>query len=371
MGKKVGRNEPCPCGSGKKYKRCCLDKQAQAPARTESARPSGYAARERWNIGRSLYSLGAAEVIAAGDELPGGPVHPWVRARIRDWFASQPGRGDGLPRPTLSDVRAMTTEALFALLRAEGIRSSEEPFLVATEALPHRSAWALATDLAAAAGATPRSEEAVGLVVCELWRRLRPEHPSLEMLDELMQAGYDALAANDPGTAARLWLKLTGNLFEALGDEVTSIEEADAVFSGLNTLGNWLWDAEDAIHNGSLDDPDLAREGIAWCKALVERFPETERSRSLRRQEGELHVSLGEPEHAEAIALALRNDDPDDALGYVALADIYDSRRAGRLHDPKRALEVLEEALARPVRNPEDYDIEGRVAYLREEERDR
>ena len=25
-GAKVGRNEPCPCGSGKKYKKCCLDK---------------------------------------------------------------------------------------------------------------------------------------------------------------------------------------------------------------------------------------------------------------------------------------------------------------------------------------------------------
>ncbi len=24
--KKVGRNEPCPCGSGKKYKKCCLNK---------------------------------------------------------------------------------------------------------------------------------------------------------------------------------------------------------------------------------------------------------------------------------------------------------------------------------------------------------
>lgn len=23
---KIGRNEPCPCGSGKKYKKCCLDK---------------------------------------------------------------------------------------------------------------------------------------------------------------------------------------------------------------------------------------------------------------------------------------------------------------------------------------------------------
>ena len=24
MEKKVGRNDPCPCGSGKKYKQCCL-----------------------------------------------------------------------------------------------------------------------------------------------------------------------------------------------------------------------------------------------------------------------------------------------------------------------------------------------------------
>ena len=22
-GRKIGRNEPCPCGSGKKYKKCC------------------------------------------------------------------------------------------------------------------------------------------------------------------------------------------------------------------------------------------------------------------------------------------------------------------------------------------------------------
>jgi hypothetical protein len=27
-GEKVGRNDPCPCGSGKKYKRCCYLKGA-------------------------------------------------------------------------------------------------------------------------------------------------------------------------------------------------------------------------------------------------------------------------------------------------------------------------------------------------------
>lgn len=23
---KIGRNDPCPCGSGKKFKKCCIDK---------------------------------------------------------------------------------------------------------------------------------------------------------------------------------------------------------------------------------------------------------------------------------------------------------------------------------------------------------
>ncbi len=31
-GKTPGRNDPCPCGSGQKYKNCCMHKQAQKPA---------------------------------------------------------------------------------------------------------------------------------------------------------------------------------------------------------------------------------------------------------------------------------------------------------------------------------------------------
>ncbi|MEM9820894.1 MAG: SEC-C metal-binding domain-containing protein [Bacteroidota bacterium] len=26
-GPKIGRNDPCPCGTGKKYKKCCLNKK--------------------------------------------------------------------------------------------------------------------------------------------------------------------------------------------------------------------------------------------------------------------------------------------------------------------------------------------------------
>jgi SWIM/SEC-C metal-binding protein len=29
---KIGRNDPCPCGSGKKFKKCCVDQPPQLPA---------------------------------------------------------------------------------------------------------------------------------------------------------------------------------------------------------------------------------------------------------------------------------------------------------------------------------------------------
>jgi sRNA-binding protein len=41
----VGRNEPCPCGSGRKYKQCCLDKD-EAEARKARAKEAEKAAKE-------------------------------------------------------------------------------------------------------------------------------------------------------------------------------------------------------------------------------------------------------------------------------------------------------------------------------------
>ena len=35
---KVGRNDPCPCGSGKKYKKCCLSKTYTEVGKEDSIR---------------------------------------------------------------------------------------------------------------------------------------------------------------------------------------------------------------------------------------------------------------------------------------------------------------------------------------------
>lgn len=31
MEEKIGRNDPCPCGSGKKFKNCCINKPRSKP----------------------------------------------------------------------------------------------------------------------------------------------------------------------------------------------------------------------------------------------------------------------------------------------------------------------------------------------------
>lgn len=37
---RIGRNEPCPCGSGRKYKKCCLAKESIPGLEVNRSRPS-------------------------------------------------------------------------------------------------------------------------------------------------------------------------------------------------------------------------------------------------------------------------------------------------------------------------------------------
>ena len=49
---KIGRNNPCPCGSGKKYKKCCLGKKGEAPGKmkTEYAQKYGIRLKETSDV---------------------------------------------------------------------------------------------------------------------------------------------------------------------------------------------------------------------------------------------------------------------------------------------------------------------------------
>jgi SEC-C motif-containing protein len=64
---KVGRNDPCPCGSGKKHKKCCLKKDGGKPstpvAAVKEANANAKLMAQKW-----MSALGVESAPSSGDE---------------------------------------------------------------------------------------------------------------------------------------------------------------------------------------------------------------------------------------------------------------------------------------------------------------
>lgn len=138
---RVGRNDPCPCGSGRKYKQCCQPKDQAAQVRHLSvrrdeellwARLVGYAQRPAFFVDlRSAFSLfwnGDFDLEAAstlGREETESFLDWYVydyrttkdRRRIVDLFAAEEG-----PRMT-PEQRALLAERQSAYLSLYGVES--------------------------------------------------------------------------------------------------------------------------------------------------------------------------------------------------------------------------------------------------------
>ena len=86
---KVGRNDPCPCGSGAKFKRCCGVRPAADPPP-----PVGDTAAER----HFLAYLNVAKRVLQFQERLDGKDDSWLRRQNRDFERRfHPGEADGTP----------------------------------------------------------------------------------------------------------------------------------------------------------------------------------------------------------------------------------------------------------------------------------
>jgi hypothetical protein len=81
---KIGRNDPCPCGSGKKYKKCCWEKdEAAAHASTvtaETAAEAAAAAEDHPHPGGHKH---AGANLPAGASVPRPKAVPPQRPAVR------------------------------------------------------------------------------------------------------------------------------------------------------------------------------------------------------------------------------------------------------------------------------------------------
>jgi len=85
---KVGRNDPCPCGSGRKYKHCCYDKDLEK--RQEAARAAAEEAEQ----------AAAADDASEDDEKP--TMHDTLvqeeKHRLHETKRSRPKGPESRPR---------------------------------------------------------------------------------------------------------------------------------------------------------------------------------------------------------------------------------------------------------------------------------
>lgn len=88
---KISRNEPCPCGSGKKYKKCCIDKDFE------------WTTDEKGQIYKSVHLNDEAMEILERQ-----------RAKFIEKFGREPGPGDPVffDLPPEEEVRDLAVEAM-------------------------------------------------------------------------------------------------------------------------------------------------------------------------------------------------------------------------------------------------------------------
>ncbi len=372
-----GRNDPCLCGSGKKYKKCCLGKAPTTPAKPvaqPATRTTAFEAEPRFYPAVTSYCTQAALAEAL---KPGGMVHihPYVLIKLRDdprlIESAKPQERAGLLRLwRASTVSAMTTDEIEGRLSQLGV--PYEPARFKEVAGGHDSAWDIAEEWCGGLPALSAADrDFLGLAACELWRRRVPERPSLEMINDWVCEGYAYSAGKNAAAALAAWWRAWEALQSRLTPEMKDLQDAgEEIFPHMSQcLSNWCVDFRLEAVNGALKDRQCGEIGIRFILNVLARLPEEDKELNLSGDLGMLYFAVGRDAEGEACCQQLIRAHPDHADGYVILSDelIRRFRRgvAGR-DQLQRGIQLLEQALAYPVADPENFDVPARLADARE-----
>jgi len=381
---KPRRNDPCPCGSGRKYKKCCLSKdEASLPMTTgpsaihvptaSTGVSEGLSDFAR-DMGRGLSARSVSELLREKDIC----MTPYTVARISEDPRSA-GEAPRLRRImergiqerwTTKKVAAMTTEAIEAQLAAFGVKHSHERFVKL--ASDRNSAWTISEAWRKddSVKCTEKEEDFLGLAACELWKRLMPDRPSMEMLDDWMQEGYSLVEQNKEPEACSMWWKVWRALLPRFTPEMRTMRVVEEAFSGYQSVFNWSQDFEMHLGNAARHDEHYAAIGRQYCTEWMGQFPDEDHGTQVnfRRALASFLFRLGETAEMSAVLHRLPLEWPEDVWSYVALADAYSHFFPAEYDlplDVGKAIGYLEQGLAATGRSGRDRDvIEDRLAEL-------
>ena len=318
MKKKIGRNDPCPCGSGKKYKKCCLGRDGRAANKFPP------------EIEMNPYERLA--ILRFGEELR---ERPELLKMISDKVKSTKN-GENLPTResfdefvsgmwTSEKLEAMSTDAIIAKLTIMGVKFEEQLFR--QQVRDYICAIQLAEDHYYTQNwhAPGQDEDFIWLAITELWQRLIPERLNVEMIDDLIMDGYDDIRNGFDEDAFDKWEKAWNMLKRMIPTTIRSVEKADQ-FAGKQleqSLSNWCQDFADLKIDGLEDS--VYEKRISFCQDFLTVFPDSDESviQSILAGEAECYAFTGIIKAADKVFEDLIARDPKNAWGYIRWGNLY------------------------------------------------
>lgn len=288
---KIGRNDLCPCGSGKKYKKCCMGNDEQ---------------------------LAVKQIVPA-------PNHTLL---------------------TYEKVNALSTEEIINELEKIGIPFIQETFLKDIEKF--YSAQDLSENwfnkyIVTAKG---RDEDFPWLAAWILWERLAPANKlSMEQMSDLIDRGFEYLNQNNSIEACNTWLKVWDAIKERINPSFKNLDYLDNHYKSSFFIRNFCQDLETELHNAGLDNSAYFEKRINYCQEFCEFFPEESELiiHNMHRAIADSYARLDQYREAELAFEKLVQEFPNNPWGYIGWGDIF---FFGGRKDFVKARELYKKSLA-------------------------
>ena len=281
---KIGRNDPCPCGSGKKYKRCCID---MPKPRTRHWSYYEVDAMDSEEIIQNLKNMG----ITIDKERFLRDVERCRRAQdiSEGWFQE-------------FEVKAQGWD----------------------EDFPWFAAWVL-WERMAPAGNVP-----------------------LEYISDLYNEGVDYFIADDYENGCDVWLKVWENLkIKFQKWDCYDLDELNQWFRGMFFVSNLIEDLDMHLYSAGMRNKSYFQKRIDYNREFLALFLQADDDTigHRRRAVAESYARLGDHAKAESEFEKITQDRPHDPWGYIAWGDIYYSEYLGNV-DYDKAKGLYHKALA-------------------------
>ncbi|WP_083486403.1 YecA family protein [Alicyclobacillus ferrooxydans] len=305
---KVGRNDPCPCGSGKKFKKCCIDK----PEYNQVAAPAA----------------------------PTEHTHDFPHGAGHDHNHNHDHNHDNHHDHSHHDDHHHDHE------------HSSQPGVIGASPV---ALWDNSSSQQSAS--SKRSKKS---------SRFEILSESMEVGLQQLESGDDEGAA---GKWLQGWVWL---LEYADSEGLKSLEAVDAHMRGEagDSVSNWVQDFEACLGNLSMHDEDWAIVHLRMIRDLLSTFPDTDKEIifAMRESEAETLFVLGRREEGDAHFADLVRDFPENAWSYMGWGDMYSPAffQDRWAKDPSRAREIYKRGLGPEVTTDRE-EIEERIRLLGDE----